>query len=221
MSSEPQSRRKTDPPPRAAHSSTPMFIAGISVGAIMLFLAGFGAVKMIAGDSSPPPIYRSAPIPPPPPSPHEPTEISSARPTNDQLVARNIASMSGEQLVGALWDLERTTVDQPTFAQLERNADRYSGRRAIFSGEVLEIQDIPHESGSFLRVGIDDYGQRVLAVFTYERPSDEVTRGHRVRAYGALAGSFTYESQARYEITIPRLNAVAVVLTSVPRRARR
>jgi hypothetical protein len=140
---------------------------------------------------------------------------------NDGQVAARIAALSGEELVGALWDLESRVGAPVTFAQLERNADRYTGTPAIFTGEVLEIQDVPDSTGSFLRVGLNYESTRVLAVFALAAPGDDVVRGRRVRVYGTLAGTFSYHSQAGWDITIPRINALAVVRDSVPRRAAR
>jgi hypothetical protein len=87
---------------------------------------------------------------------------------------------------------------------------------------VLEIQDIPNDGGTFLRLGLDSWGQRVIAVFTYVTPPDTVVRGRRVKVYGRMANTFAYTSQAGWNISIPRMNAVAVVSDSLaPRCARR
>ena len=69
---------------------------------------------------------------------------------------------------------------------------------------------------------MDHYGEDVLAVFTYVQPDEAVVSGRRVRVYGRLMDTFSYQSQAGWNLTIPRMNAVAVVLDSaVPRRPRR
>jgi hypothetical protein len=139
-------------------------------------------------------------------------------PTNAEIAAR-VAAMTGEQLIGALWAIEAQCAGQPTYAQLERGTARWNGRGAIFTGEVLQIQDTDDGHGAFIRLGVGDSSQRVVAVFTYLPPPDDIVRGRRVRVYGSLAGDFTYASQANWQITIPRLNAVAIVRANLPRRA--
>lgn len=81
----------------------------------------------------------------------------------------------------------------------------------MFTGRVLEIRDLP-EGGSFMRIGMDRYGLRALAVFALLRPGDDVVRDARVSAYGFAGGEFTYTSTMGATLTIPRVNATAVVL---------
>ncbi len=143
----------------------------------------------------------------------QPSDLDLAR-----AAAARVATLRGEELVTALSRFESQVQSSPTFAQLERNADRYRGQFAIYTGRVLEIQDIPSENASFIRLGLDEYGQHVIAVVTLAPPGDEIVRDRRIRVYGALAGTYSYQSQAGWNLTIPRLDAIAAVLNSVPRR---
>lgn len=190
---------------------------------------GLSAVIVIAGlayalgqrsatppQVSPPPSPRATPTPVAPTPPAEPEPAVAAESNGD--IARRISGLSGDALVGALWDLEQRTVPAPSYALLERNPDRFNGQAVIMSGEVLEIQDVPQAGGAFIRLGLGDSATHALAVFALAPPGDDIVRGRRVRVYGVLGGTFSYASQAGWEITIPRLNAVAVVRSNVPRR---
>lgn len=170
---------------------------------------------------------RMAPTPAPgasatltPTTPPAPTETPRVvAPTeSDVAVAQRLAGLAGPDLATALCRVEQQANPEITFAALERNAARFDTQVGVFRGKVLEIQDIPNESGSFLRLGLDSWGQRVIAVITYVRPPDTVVRGRRVKVYGRMANTFAYTSQAGWNITIPRMNAVAVVRdTDAPR----
>lgn len=133
-------------------------------------------------------------------------------------VARRMSGLRGDELTTALWTFEQRAGQAPSYAQLERNADRYAGTPVVYAGEVLEIQDIPEQQAAFIRLDLGDSGERVLAIAAMAPPGDEIGRGRRVRVYGMLNGTFSYQSQAGWNITIPKVQAVAVVLNSVPRR---
>jgi hypothetical protein len=184
--------------------------------------------------ASPPPLVvtQAAPSPALPPAVPAPTPAIAAPPPLQPAVrspealldemhasAVRIAGLQGEELVGALWRMEGTVTDRVTYAQLERNAERYTSTPAIYSGEVLEIHD--QDEGAFLRIAVDDNYDHAMAVIAIVPPADSVVRGRRVRVYGVLAGSFSYTSQANYELTIPRIIGIAVVPASTPRRAPR
>lgn len=210
---------------------------GIQWGKVVL---GMGAAMMVVaalvgaytagrrGDSRPAvlPVVQQAPsamVPVPAQAPTvQPVPAAPSRPAapTDAEIAQRLATLQGEELVGELWQIENLANPGITCAMLQRNAARHAGQIVVFTGEVLEIQDLP-QGGSFVRLGLNYSGDHALAVFTYVEPSDEVVQGRRVRAYGALAGTFEYTSQAGWNISIPRMNAVAVVPNSVPRRAPR
>lgn len=156
------------------------------------------------------PIAAPAPAEPTPPARHIPTDAE---------IALRISSLSGEALIGDLWSIDQVSENVP-YDLLARNAARQAGKVVVFTGRVLEIQDLP-QGGSFIRLSLDSYGARVVAVFTYVEPPDDVLQNRRVRAYGTTAGAFEYTSQAGWNISIPRVNAVAVVNNNVPRRAPR
>jgi hypothetical protein len=137
---------------------------------------------------------------------------------NDGTLAAWISTCHGEELYGELWRIDEQANRDITYAMLERNAERYHGTPVVFTGEVLEIQDVPESNAAYFRMALNDSYSRPVAVFALSPPPDEVVRGRRVRVYGTIGGAYSYQSQAGWDITIPKLNAVAVVLASMPRR---
>jgi hypothetical protein len=93
-----------------------------------------------------------------------------------------------------------------TFAHLKKNADRYKGKFWRFTGKIIEIG----ESGgrTKARVALDSYGQNVIFV---EAPFEtEFVDGARVEVMGLLTGSFSYTSQAGWNISIPSMLAARI-----------
>lgn len=206
---------------RASHIST-------ILGVLAVFGVGAAVFLMIRREDPP----RVVTVVAPPPAPHlvdagiqaQPAAAPPApqpQPVTPRDVALEISALRGEALIGGLWALEQRSDRSVTHAALERSPTRFIGSLVVFSGKILEIQDIPNQDGSFLRLGLDDYGTKVLAVFALVRPADGIVRGSRIRVYGTIDAPFSYQSQAGWNITIPRVNALAVVPNSVPRRARR
>ena len=199
-------------------SAATMLVAAL----LFAFIAGRGAAPPVRPTVAPVapvapvaaaalrPIAAPAPTVPTAPAPHVPTDAD---------IALRISTLSGEELIGDLWSIDRVSENVP-YDLLARNAARQAGKVVVFTGRVLEIQDLP-QGGSFIRLSLDSYGARVVAVFTYVEPPDDVLQNRRVRAYGTTAGAFEYTSQAGWNISIPRINAVAVVNNNVPRRAPR
>lgn len=144
-----------------------------------------------------------------------PTPRSEDQAVQFTLAARRLNALEGNALSRELWAFEQSA-DPVTYAMMKRNADRFRGRRAVFSGRVLEIQDT-QDGGSFIRLGMSEYGDEVLAVMTVVQPSENIVERSRVRVYGILSGSYTYQSQAGWTITIPSMVAVSVVASSTPR----
>lgn len=97
------------------------------------------------------------------------------------------------------------------FALLERNQYRFNHRQWTVSGRAIQVQDTA-DGGTFLLVTLDSDLSQIIAVFTYRRPADSVVSNRRVRIYGRVAGTYTYETQGGQERTVPRVNAVHVML---------
>lgn len=156
----------------------------------------------------------SASPPSPPPVPAQPVRAQPAPESGQTILsmARLIAGQSGAQRNQSLCSIEASANRSITGAALARNANRFDGQTIVFSGEVFEVQDDP-SGGTFLRVGMGG-ASHINAVLAPLSPPDTVLAGARVRVWGQLAGTFSYTSQAGWQITIPKVIAYAVL----PRR---
>jgi len=94
-----------------------------------------------------------------------------------------------------------------TYGKLKKNADRYTGQAWAFAGKVLEI----HEQGSTTtaRIGIGGYG--LDAVYVECRCTTDFVEDNSVFVVGTVQGNYTYDTVAGWTLTIPRVNAVAIV----------
>ena len=231
--------RSGDSPEMATSCKAVAASAGASLAFVAIGVA-YSLGQQNAAPAAETPIVQTVTVPPGQPLPgtvppgyalapqtQPPTQAAAApapeaTPDDEpRMLARQFSTLEGESLIGALWDYESQITQRVTYAQLERNADRYAGTRVVYSGEVMEIQDLPDQGGAFLRLAVDDNYDHIVAVAALAPPPDSIVRGHRARVYGELAGTFSYTSQANYQITIPKVLAVAVVPTSVPRRQAR
>jgi len=94
-----------------------------------------------------------------------------------------------------------------TYGKLKKNADRFVGQAWAFTGKVLEI----HEQGSTTtaRIGIGGYG--LDAIYVECRCTTEFVEGNAVFVVGKVQGNYTYDTVAGWTLTIPQVNAVAIV----------
>lgn len=133
------------------------------------------------------------------------TWLSNALATTD--------AVTKERVLAQIQSMSDQTV---TMGLLERNAERFKDHLAVFSGEVLEIREnFTNDRLTFMRVWIDRRSATgIMAVFAVPGTvPDNVVTGSRVRVHGVLFRTYTYESQAHYSITIPRMDAIAVLRT--------
>lgn len=128
--------------------------------------------------------------------------------------AISLEPLGGGELVAALgaWQAGASDI---SYAQLERNAETYRYRKAVFSGRVLEIRDLP--GGSFVRLATRGYDD-IIWVEPLRPPSETIVADSRVRVYGYMFGTHSYRSQAGWEITLPQMAAVAVIEERTVRR---
>jgi hypothetical protein len=100
-----------------------------------------------------------------------------------------------------------------TYAHLKKNADRYTGKAYAFTGLIREI-----EEGKIPDTNIPVTVGRVVFAHTYQEDpvyfvapfTTEFVEGNVVDMAGFLTGSFTYTSQAGWNITIPAIAARAI-----------
>lgn len=101
-----------------------------------------------------------------------------------------------------------------TYAHLEKNAARYIGRPWKFTGRVVEIIEKPGTVAA--RIALDWYGNHIMMVFG--RFETDFVKGNTVDVIGYLAGNYSYESQAKWNITIPALAAHSMLKAGALRK---
>ncbi|MFD1019768.1 hypothetical protein [Thalassobacillus hwangdonensis] len=101
--------------------------------------------------------------------------------------------------------LEAKKADAETidFKQLDKNADRHAGKYVTYTGEIIQIME--GDNYTQIRLALDDWGNEVLFV-EYDGYTDFV-EGDKVTIYGEVYGSYSYQSQAGWEITLPGILA--------------
>lgn len=142
-----------------------------------------------------------------------PPELSAPPPSvrADLALAQMIEGLTGAARDQALCAIEQRSNREIRYALLERSPARFLGSMYVASGRTIQVQDINGEPGAFVLVSMDSYGSQILAIATYTRPSDDVVADRRVRFYGRVVGTYTYESRGGQTLTVPKVHAVAVI----------
>lgn len=94
------------------------------------------------------------------------------------------------------------------YPHLKKNPDRYSGEYVKYTGEIVQILEGNGMTNIRLSVTKDDYGYNIddLIFVEYTGYTDFVDNDI-VTIYGEVYGSYSYESQAGYNITLPGIIA--------------
>lgn len=97
------------------------------------------------------------------------------------------------------------------YAQLKKNPDRYKGEYVKYTGEVLQILEGDDITNIRLAVTKSSYGYNSNDVIFVEYPGyTDFVDDDIVTVYGEIYGSYSYESQAGYNISLPGLLADTV-----------
>ena len=94
------------------------------------------------------------------------------------------------------------------YGQLKKNPDRYAGEYVKYTGEILQILEGNGITNIRLSVSKSSYGYNSNDVIfiEYDGYTDFVDEDI-ITVYGEIYGSYSYESQAGYNITLPGLIA--------------
>jgi hypothetical protein len=128
--------------------------------------------------------------------------------TATELIAVHIAAGTvTDDEAKDLYALALPNAKKITFAHLKKNANRYKGEPWGFTGRILEIGE--NDGQTVARIGIDSYGQNVMWV---QAPFEtDFVESNRVDVLGVLTGSYSYTSQAGWNISIPAIIAARIV----------
>ena len=97
-----------------------------------------------------------------------------------------------------------------TYEQLKKNADRYDGESWAFTGRVFQIQE--NGSQTFALVSLDAWGNKLIAVKA--NFATDFVEKDQVYVVGILAGNYSYTSVAGWNMTIPAIDAHAILKPS-------
>lgn len=162
------------------------------------------------GTASPLPFRSPTPTPYKTTTP-TPTPAPSASPT-PQLV-RDPASGLREDVIRQ----DMLAVDKAiTYEKLKKNADQYDSQPWTFSGKVFQIQESGGRTAAL--VSLDSWGSKkmwVTANFT-----TEFVEKDQVYVVGYLAGNYSYTSIAGWNITVPAIEARAILKPAEAARIR-
>ncbi len=113
----------------------------------------------------------------------------------------------------------KTQTQTVDYKKLEKDPNSFTGQKAQFTGQILQIQESGGNTVIRLAVTKTDYGwdpNNVVWV-DYQGTTDAV-QDDVVTVYGVLAGSYTYTSEANYSIALPSITA-CVIDEGAPKKA--
>ena len=95
-----------------------------------------------------------------------------------------------------------------TYNEIARDPDDYKGKKAKFSGEVVQCLESSDSSQVDMRVAInDDYDQIIYVVYDMPEGASRILENDHITVYGELDGVYTYTSTMNAQITIPIMYA--------------
>jgi phosphopantetheinyl transferase (holo-ACP synthase) len=97
------------------------------------------------------------------------------------------------------------------YAKLEKNPDRHEGEYVKYQGQIIQILEDNESTQLRLSVTKDEWGYNVDDIIwvEYDGLTDFVEEDI-VTIYGEISGSYSYTSQAGWEISIPGLVAESI-----------
>lgn len=98
----------------------------------------------------------------------------------------------------------------PRYKELKKNADKFKGVNAIYTGKVVEAAE---KSGvSIFRIEVTNKHGNIWddVIFVTYGSESNIVEDDIVKVYGTLKGNYTYKSQAGWNITVPEMDAEAI-----------
>ena len=121
--------------------------------------------------------------------------------------AEEEARLKAEQEAAA----KKTNAQTIDYAQLKKNPDRYKGEYVKYTGEVIQILEGDSITNIRLAVTKTSYGYDFNDVIFIEYPGyTDFVDNDIVTVYGEIYGSYSYESQAGFNISLPGLLAETI-----------
>ncbi len=102
----------------------------------------------------------------------------------------------------------KASCESLSFKELNKNPEAYIGKRVKLSGTVVQIMESYGYTDIRMDVN-DNFGDTVYV--TYDG-STSALEDSSITIYGEVAGSYTYESQAGWMITLPQIDAMYITV---------
>ncbi len=124
-----------------------------------------------------------------------------------------VCTVCGEQLETESYELSdeekeaafKEECESYTYEQVARDPDEYEGKKAKFTGEV--IQSMEDGDTYTLRVSITKtdwgYDDPILVLYTSKQGESRILEDDIVDMYGTLEGTYTYETVMGANVTVP------------------
>jgi hypothetical protein len=138
-------------------------------------------------------------------TPGEPNNTSSAPST----MTTNSTVETEQEKVARI----TSSANTPRYKQLKKNADKYKGVNAIYTGKVVQAQEGSGETHLRIEVTKGEYDTWDDVIFVVYSGTTDVVEDDIVKVYGTLQGDYDYESQAGWKIHVPRLDAEVIKIT--------
>ena len=94
-----------------------------------------------------------------------------------------------------------------TYAMLSKNPDRYKGESVVYLGKIFNIQESGSETSMQVNVTHKGYGFWDDQIMVYYASQTDFVKDNLVWVCGTVRGSFTYQSVAGWNITVPLVDA--------------
>jgi hypothetical protein len=103
-----------------------------------------------------------------------------------------------------------------TYEHLKKNADHYHGEPWAFTGRILQVQEAGGQTSAL--VSLDLWGNKTM--YVRANFTTEFVEKDQVYVVGYLAGNYSYTSVAGWNLTVPALDARAILKPSEAARLR-
>ncbi len=123
--------------------------------------------------------------------------------TSAELAA--IAARKQAAIVARIANFKNNATTIP-YNQLNKNSDRYKGKRVKYTGQILQIQE-ETGSGGFMLLSVTDLGYGIYDdnIWVDYDKSIRSAEEDVVTVYGTITGSKSYETQIGGETYVPRM----------------
>lgn len=108
-----------------------------------------------------------------------------------------------------------------TYEQIARRPDDFIDKKATFTGEVIQVQEVD-DSSIVMRVNITKktyqyidsvtWSDTIYVTYTYGSGESKILEDDVITMYGELKGSTSYTSTLGSKITLPKFNAKYVTI---------